>query len=281
MCVQGCVGDVSKAKKPHLAQERAITKFHEARITTVTEGSMASKWKSYADCVGVKVSPLLAQSVNRRVFEEVLVQQMAIHYPPKQAVATPTTEKLSSEEKNIIRYVSGFVPLKLMKKYRKVKGAKAGDFVECLSHMAVDGPESSFYDYTKEWIKLVDCGGLFNVNDNSYVFFRALELLTRSVLLRHFKSSSSSKDTLIKDIIDGDDILQLWSELSIDIPNADEANELLQHVIELWITIRGHSMGGAWMEQFKKENQKSVKKKKGLLKGIKKAAEASCAPKDD
>ena len=29
---------------------------------------------------------------------------------------------------------------------------KAASFVECLSHMAVDGPGDSFMDYTKEWI---------------------------------------------------------------------------------------------------------------------------------
>ena len=36
--------------------------------------------------------------------------------------------------------------------------------------MAVVGDESSFCNYTKEWICLVDRGGLFNVNDCLYLF---------------------------------------------------------------------------------------------------------------
>ena len=62
--------------------------------------------------------------------------------------------------------MNGYVAFKLMKKYKK-----AGQFVECLSSMTIEGPESSFYDYTKEWMKLVDRGGLFNINDNSFMFF--------------------------------------------------------------------------------------------------------------
>ena len=38
--------------------------------------------------------------------------------------------------------------------------------------MAVVGDESSFYNDTKEWINLVDLGGLFNVNNGAYTFFK-------------------------------------------------------------------------------------------------------------
>ena len=48
--------------------------------------------------------------------------------------------------------------------------------------MALVGDESSFYNYTKEWIGLVDCGGLFNVNDDAYTFFKSVERETRCIL---------------------------------------------------------------------------------------------------
>ena len=43
----------------------------------------------------------------------------------------------------------------------KRSSAKAGQFVECLSHVAVEGKESSF----QVWTRLVNKGGLFDLND--------------------------------------------------------------------------------------------------------------------
>ena len=45
--------------------------------------------------------------------------------------------------------------------------------------MAVIGNESSFYAYTTEWIKSVDRGGLFSVNDACFRLFRSIECVTQ------------------------------------------------------------------------------------------------------
>ena len=52
---------------------------------------------------------------------------------------------LSSEEDNAIRYASGFVATKLLKKYEDMKGEKAAQFVECRSNMGSSGDDASFY----------------------------------------------------------------------------------------------------------------------------------------
>ena len=59
-------------------------------------------------------------------------------------------------------YVSGYVSLKSMRRFEKQSGAKARQFVECLSKMAVMGKESSFYEYTKLHNSLV--GGHLGIN---------------------------------------------------------------------------------------------------------------------
>ena len=110
-----------------------------------------------------------------------------------------------------------------------------------------------------------------------FLFFRALELRTRIVLVQQLKTASKSRDSVIKEVMDDDDVQFLWSILSIDISDCDEASELLWSVTELWITIRGHSMTGSYMEQFKKENKMKTTKKKGLRKGLKKSKQASHA----
>lgn len=160
-------------------------------------------WQDFCGTLKVStISPLLAQTVNRRVFEQVLLDRCGgATCKSSEKTPAPAAGLLYAEEENTIRYMSGYVALKLMRKYKMEESSEAAEFVECLSGMAVQGPESSFYDYTKQWIKLVDRGGLFHVTDNSFLFFRALELQTRSVLPQHLRSSSRSKDLLIQEMM--------------------------------------------------------------------------------
>ncbi len=41
----------------------------------------------------------------------------------------PTSTRLTIDEENIVRYVAGYVPLKLMRKYEKQASCKAAMFV--------------------------------------------------------------------------------------------------------------------------------------------------------
>ena len=94
---------------------------------------------------------------------------------------------LLSDDENCLRYASGYIGMKLLKQLRKVKGAKAAQIRECLSSMSRHGNDSSFYAYTSEWIRTVDRGGLFVINDSTFEFFKALELRTRQILPQHLR----------------------------------------------------------------------------------------------
>ena len=84
--------------------------------------------------------------------------------------------------------------------------------------MAVDGEQSSsFLEYTQAWISSINRGGLFELNDASFLLF----------------------------------IVQvLWSTLSLDVTE-EYVQELLQDVVDMWVTIRGFSMTSFWIEQYK------------------------------
>lgn len=168
---------------------------------------------------------------------------------------------LSTEEENTIRYMSGYVTLKLKRKYEKQESSKSAEYVECLSSLAVGGQESSFYEYTKEWTRLVDRGGLFHVNDSGYLFFRALELKARAILPQHLKNPSGSQDLLIQDLKNDEDIQFFWCTVSTDITDSSDADQLLADIMKLWITIRGFSVTSNWMNEYQNFNKKSVKKK--------------------
>ena len=73
----------------------------------------------------MKLSPIKAlncQSVNRLLMCQVLEEEMSTPAPLKQV-------SMSSEEENAVRYASGFVPMRLMKKYKKINNIKAAQFV--------------------------------------------------------------------------------------------------------------------------------------------------------
>ena len=100
-----------------------------------------------------------------------------LHLPPH--YVSENQQALSKDDENIPRYACGYVAMKLKKKFTKATATneKALKFIECLNKMeiTIDGPESAFYDYTKEWVTKVDRGGLFKVSDNAYLLFASTE----------------------------------------------------------------------------------------------------------
>ena len=253
-----------------LARDNALRRFHAIRLT-----ELPTMWAALLVEMSLNsVCPLLLQSVNRRVFEQLMIEHydsMAASSSNAVAVAPP----LNAEEENALRYVSGYVALKLMRKYEKEEGNKAMQFMECLSNMAVEGEESSFYNYTKEWIALTDRGGLFHINDGAYQFFKAIELETRRILPSHLKDTSGSKDTLLEGIKLSDNVQFYWSMQSVDIDASDDGDELLQAIVKLWATIRGYSLTATWMEQYKRASQHSSSKKRALRKDLRQQPELS------
>lgn len=173
--------------KPKLYQERALTRFHKLRVE-----KLPLVWNCMSK--GLELPPVIAlqqQSVNRHLFERILVDTVKSSKPTALAVRKCTIQ-LSTEEDNAVRYASGYVAMKLLEKYKKMSTATAAHFVECLSHMASSGEESSFYDYTLEWMTNIDRGGLFYVSDTTFSFFKAIEVKTQELLPQHLTSRPDS-----------------------------------------------------------------------------------------
>ena len=57
-----------------------------------------------------------------------------------------------------------------------------------------------------------------------------------------------------------------WTMLSIDIESEEQAVKLLKEIIGLWVTIRGFSIAGTWIEQYMQANKCVSSKSKGLRK---------------
>ena len=64
-----------------------------------------------------------------------------------------------------------------------------------------------------------------------------------------------------------DNVQFYWAMLSVDIENEDHAIELLKEIIGLWVTMRGFSIAGCWLEQYKQATKTNAQK--GLRRELK------------
>ena len=94
----------------------------------------------------------------------------------------PQKSSIGKDELNALRYAGGFVPHSLLKRYEKKSEQKFEEYVECLGSMAVESDFCDFLDYTKDWIDMVNRGGLFPLNDITFELFVAVERRVKGIL---------------------------------------------------------------------------------------------------
>jgi len=63
--------------------------------------------------------------------------------------------------------------------------------------MAVGGNETSFHHYTTEWIRKVNCGGLFCINDHAYKLFYRIEPGLRIQMPQQLESQDGCKEETV------------------------------------------------------------------------------------
>ena len=129
----------------------------------------------------------------------------------------PGDTVMAADEENALRYASGFVAFKLLRKYAQQTGPdpEAEAVAECLPQMAVPGKLSSYYDYTTEWLEKVDRGELFCINNKTYWFFKQLEVLTRFHLLNPSAQEPRRSIDGLSDIKTDEDLLFCWYMLAV------------------------------------------------------------------
>ena len=249
--------------------ERMLSQFHTFRIEKLEQ-----LWKKelYSRLGWVDVpDPILEQRTSQIVFEKLMAGQFCSATVSKKC---ENVKQLTADEENILRYVAGYVPFKLMKRFEEQSSRQAAEYVECLSHMSVGGEVTDFSTYTMQWLEQVNRGGLFHVSDETYILFRHIELKVRELLPHTLLASAMpfstalTKDALVCEVVHDEDVQFHWSILSVDIEEDNDPNKLLKYMIELWVTIRAHAFTSSWMQQFKLKNRKCTKKQKGTRKTL-------------
>ena len=112
--LDGILKEASSLRGCALQRERTWTKFHQLRCTTI-----ALLWTEFLHKLNVFcTNTLLLQSVTQEIFEG----RMKTFFPVKESLCTSLDEEITEDEKNIILYVCGYVPVALKRRYEKRKG---------------------------------------------------------------------------------------------------------------------------------------------------------------
>lgn len=123
------------------AQERkkVWSEFHACRCTTIN-----CLWSVLMENIKASGSnAMFFQVVSRKIFEE----RLSIYFPTGGHSAIKLSDDLTLDEKNVIMYACGYVPVSLINRYEKREDPKYALYIECLLHMSIGTYEDSFYDY--------------------------------------------------------------------------------------------------------------------------------------
>ena len=160
---------------------------------------------------------------------------------------------MKADEEQALRYTAGYVPMKLKQKYSKQRDSvKAWKYLELLSHMHEEEHDEDidFLQYTKLWIDAVNRGGLYQVNNDTYLLFRAMELATRRVLnVTNLDRGPSIKiGREIHATMNDPSVAAHWCCLvnKSQEMEVEESNGLFEEISHKWVSIRGHSSASSW-----------------------------------
>ena len=118
------------------------------------------------------------------------------------------------------------------------------------------------------WVNTVNRGGLFLASHCAYEVFHAMEQVLRQFLSSIPDNKHLDKDRIIGILLEDNTIQFYWSMMTFDI-DSKTAQNVLQDIVRLWITIRGHSYASAIVEEYKHLNG-ALKRTKSLRKELKK-----------
>ena len=185
--------------------------------------------------------------------------------------------KLTPMESNAVRYMAGYVALKLLKQFKKSSQnprieEKRKLFVKVLQSMKAEnqpGELESVLDYTTLWAELIGRGGLYHINDQViiksllihalftcffamivmqvYQLMESIELVCRQHLdvenVHVLCTGMNLRKLISDDVLKSELVLGCWEVVAQNISTKYErySFELLQHITDVWITIRGHS----------------------------------------
>ncbi|XP_033121724.1 uncharacterized protein LOC117120753 [Anneissia japonica] len=230
----------AKKLKPG-ADEKMCQAFHQYTIASV------GRWVSLLveleiDAKGHHVKSM-NQFLQRTLLRLILADKNKVDVPEYNVKECPELDKHTEQ---VIRYVSGYIPYVLVKRFKKGKSQTAKVYCEVLSQWQVksDSATHTFLSYSREWIDRQNRSGLFTVNDDVFLFFRNVEFETRKHLTVNQLSSMSEidyLDVMFQKVVENKIIQTYWCKLTRESLGDNASKQLLDIIIKYWIKIRANA----------------------------------------
>ena len=214
--LEKCLHAGKKHSLPSLVQASMLTAFHRLR----TREDILSVWNDFLrTCVppSFKKESALGLQI---ILDRGLKRMIAYERRP-QTMKCPDVADLNVNEANAVRYMAGYVAVKLLKKYKRCwKNKKVQQkheyFVLTLKKMKAHnqpGEPDSPLEYSTLWIELIDRGGLYHISDDMFRLIEGIEMVVR----RHFNvqaPSGTSTKTMREELMwCNSSILDIWEEI--------------------------------------------------------------------
>ena len=100
------------------------------------------------------------------------------------------------------------------------------------------------------------------MNDSTYDFFYEVEEVVRSVYSIDNALNLPSKDSVVSSIETNEDVLFQWCLMTTSAEG--QFTRLLNMIVDLYVTIRGHSFAASCVELYKQAMKKTLQKSRPL-----------------
>ena len=226
-------------KKGKIAMSTLWRNFHVLRLSSKTR----AMWHACIQALNLPHEVLEVSEVTLQVVLKRMMQNVIKQLTVSRQTQTPHTEaaELSIRELNVIRYIAGYVVLKLKRKF-----PMSTDILDHAVDTTFTCTENilTVQDYSRMWTEQVDRGGLYHVHDDFFNLLIEMEYICRRYLDVRVTPSDCISKRIKEDILESTKITNLWS----GITTSDEKNLIFNAIIKLWINIRVHSFAQNWSD---------------------------------
>ncbi len=123
----------------------------------------------------------------------------------------------------------------------------------------------TFLTYTKEWIDAQNRGRLYQISDEVYLFFRAMELVCKEFLTisnLHNMSELNINTVLMENISSNYRVQTYWCTLTDNKISGECSKKFLEVIIRFYIKLRCNAFLKVYLD-IRKANSKAAVSKKG------------------
>lgn len=269
------VQDLNKTPIGSGLQDETFKRFHSLR--TCKEQKV--EWNTFLQDNNLDSSKAIVGTLLYQFVLETALDKVVLEVGKRQDSSCEDTERKKSQddgdrEAQILRYISGFIPYALGKRYQRSKQTLAKEYETILQSWRSTNDEQtmapSFLSYTVAWVEMQNRGGLFIVTDDVFRFFWALERISKGYLNQNICSlkNKNLKENLTAKCRNNENVLKIWKSLVQSCSVKIDVEPLFISVVNYWVKIRIFAFVKAYNLLRKDTKKTSLKGEKSLRKEL-------------